>query len=224
MLTEEQQKWAIKQVERWLSHCPYAVTADHVMASGLLPRLLSGKDPLDKAPPFVGGRHCYELYEEKTVALGSGPRQIPKNSVLGEKWDLVIDDRVDYSWVNEDDGIVMHRNGDSFKVWYGEYQASTVFGGETYLEDRWQIKLHQKTAPVVAKKMATRAANGMRVGVPDWGNIQVRRDRDGQAVWALPNPRPVEVRAGDVFEPQRVFHMEVNPVPPPEAFEEEGDA
>lgn len=215
MLTEEQQKWAIKQVERWLSYCPYAVTADHVMASGLLPRLLSGKDPLDKAPPFVGGRHCYELYEEKTVALGSGPRQIPQNTAMREKWDLVIDDRVDYSWVNEDDGIVMHRNGDSFKVWYGEYQASTVFGGETYLEDRWQIKLHQKTAPVVAKKMTTRTINGMRVAGAEWGAV---RRADGQAVWAVPTPRPFEVRAGDAVEPQRVFHMEVNPVPPPEAF------
>ncbi len=158
MLTQEQQEWALKQVVRWLEHCPYGVAAAHAMQSGLLPRLMSGLEPLPKAPPQVNGKPCYALYDGKVVPLEGGPVEVPQpirkkaDPYVGTIYGVAIENRPDYVWVDKDQGLLVHRNGDTFKVWRGEYESHTLYGKEPYLEDRWLMRLYQKTEPVVVQE------------------------------------------------------------------------
>ena len=154
-LTEEQQKWAIQQVERWLKHCPYPVDASFVPMSGLLPRLMSGLEPLPKAPPLIEGKPCYALYEGKSIALSGAPK---KEQERYTDYPLVIEDRADYRWVDEKAGLVEFRGGDIFKVWHGECETQTVYGGERYLENRWQMRLWERKEVVVIEEPARRRA------------------------------------------------------------------
>jgi len=188
-LTEEQQKWAIQQVERWLKHCPYPVDATFVPVSGLLPRLMSGLDPLPKAPPLIGGKPCYALYEGKSIALAAAPK---KEQERYTDYPLVIEDRADYRWVDEKSGLVEFRGGDIFKVWHGECETETVYGGERYLENRWQMRLYERKEVVVIDEPPPRRAVPARA-VP---NDRIVR-REG-AVWG--GPRGV-VHAADIGGP-----------------------
>jgi len=174
-LTEEQQKWAIQQVERWLKHCPYPVDATFVPASGLLPRLMSGLDPLPKPPPLIEGKPCYALYEGKSIALSGAPKS--EHKPYGLNYPLVIEDRADYRWVDEKAGLVEFRGGDIFKVWHGECETETVYGGERYLENRWQMRLYERKEVVVIDEPPPRRAVPARV-VPN--NRIVRRE---EVVW-----------------------------------------
>jgi len=216
-LTEEQQKWAIQQVERWLKHCPYPVDASFVSASGLLPRLMSGLDPLPKPPPLIAGKPCYAFYEGKSIALAAAPK---KEQERYTDYPLVIEDRADYRWVNEKAGLVEFRGGDIFKVWHGECETETVYGGERYLENRWQMRLYERKEVVVIDEPPPRRAVPARAVPNDRMRGRV------EAVWGEPvgfNPRNT-VAGNPVFWTGTIGQavaVPVDPQNPPEEDEPE---
>jgi len=149
VLTEEQQKRVMEVIKIWVTHkqiCSHNTAAD----SALLARLLSGKSLLPKAPPKVGGRSCHALYDGETVVLNTGPENLPQKPKRPDEYrrkseySLAVDGHPNYRWKDESQGLVEHANGDTFKVWLGEYESKTVLSGEKYLEERWQMKLAEE--------------------------------------------------------------------------------
>jgi hypothetical protein len=110
-LTPEQIGFVVKQVGEWLDirneknlHTGFA-DACH---SALLNRLLNGDKPLPKPPP--------KQFSYPSYALGEG-----QFVTITEIWEhpdggpVVIDQSPAWRWLDKDNGLLLHDNGDKFK-------------------------------------------------------------------------------------------------------------
>lgn len=122
-LTEEQKSFVRIQVGTWLRvrretsipgmpiYAPSEADAHH---SCLLWRLLSGKEPLPKAPPRSYSCPDYALGEGEAVTVIDSPFEFPSDDkVSGGK--VCINQHSGYKWIDKEKGILQHENGDYFK-------------------------------------------------------------------------------------------------------------
>ena len=194
MLTKEQQEWALAKFRQWADMLPNADVASYLKTSSLLPRLLSGKDPLPYPPPVVNGRYCHALYDEpdKPVLLHTGP--VATLNAKKYKFYVAVDTVPDYYWISEAEGILIHKNGDQFRVWKGDCESKCELSEDKYTEERWMMQLHKKTLKQPDAETITRAT-AIWAAEPRREVIQNER---GNYTWGVPlNPVP---RRGEMGE------------------------
>jgi hypothetical protein len=138
-LSREQIYFATRCMSEWIrirqdNGYGYPTSAD-VDHSSLLFRLLSGKKALDKPPPTRFSYPDYALAEGEIVGISD---LCISRSFSDAEYNVIIDQSLEWKWIDEGKGILQHKTWGLFKTWIEDVKRPTALGMATMPERKLQ--------------------------------------------------------------------------------------